>query len=518
MNKNEKKNQKILKKMNSEKIKAEKKANPKTPKERRKDFLIKVKEFCIKDTSRMILLVAILFAIYIVINLWARSQNLAQIDLTKSKLYTLTDQSKNIAKTIDNEMTFYVWGFSESTEPITLSNITDLLNQYNKENSKIKYEVVSADDVEKIQSFDFDTGYAEIRGVSADGKTSYISKGDLYTYDANFKIVNLTEQKLTNAIVNLSNIDSTKVYFIEGKTAFTTESGLYALTNYLESEHYYEVETINIMSVEAIPEDCDVLAIMGLSSDFTPEEANLICQYIEKGGDILITNDINFDEKNITYPNFQKILDEYYITMPNKELNESAEYRIAKYSDYALTNIASDHEITRRLFNSAQFPVLLASGIIEQDSEKMLANNVKSTPLLISSTNATLLDIASNETISNDGVPYVLGVALQKTVESGDESRAVIFASTTSFSDTSLDNGQSILIDSNQYANANIILNSFAFISNRGELYSIRKSSQYTTYTPTEQQDKLVRLLIYMIPVAIAILGICVWLNRRKLK
>ena len=148
----------------------------------------------------------------------------------------------------------------------------------------------------------------------------------------------------------------------------------------------------------------------------------------------------------------------------------------------------------------------------------MLANNVKSTPLLISSTNATLLDIASNETTANDGVPYVLGVALQKTVESGDESRAVIYASTTSFSDTSLDNGQSILIDSNQYANANIILNSFAFISNRGELYSIRKSSQYTTYTPTEQQDKLVRLLIYMIPVAIAVLGICVWLNRRKLK
>ena len=65
MNKNEKKNQKLLKKMNSEKIKAEKKANQKTPKERRKDFIIRAKEFCIKDTSRMILLVAILFAMYL---------------------------------------------------------------------------------------------------------------------------------------------------------------------------------------------------------------------------------------------------------------------------------------------------------------------------------------------------------------------------------------------------------------------------------------------------------------------
>ena len=177
------KNEKILKQMENEK-------NRKTPKEKAKNLGLMLKEFCIKDTTRMILLIAILVAIYIVINLWVRNLNLAQIDLTEAKLYTLTDQSKNIVKSIDNEITFYVWGFSEATEPITLSNITDLLEQYKRENSKIKYEVVTADDLEKVQSFDFETDYPEIRGVSADGKTTYISRGDLYSYDANFEIVN----------------------------------------------------------------------------------------------------------------------------------------------------------------------------------------------------------------------------------------------------------------------------------------------------------------------------------------
>ena len=112
----------------------------------------------------------------------------------------------------------------------------------------------------------------------------------------------------------------------------------------------------------------------------------------------------------------------------------------------------------------------------------------------------------------------LFGVAIKKMVESGDESRAVIFATTTSFSDSSLDNGQTILINSNSFANANVILNSFAFVANKGELYSIRKSSQYTTYTPTERQAELVRTLIYIVPAAIAVFGICVWISRRKLK
>ena len=245
----------------------------------------------------------------------------------------------------------------------------------------------------------------------------------------------------------------------------------------------------------------------------------MICNFIEKGGDILITNDINIDNPEATYSNFQKILDEYYITLPNKELNEAENMRIVNYSDYAIANIASDHEITRSLFNSSRFPYLLISGIIDQDSEKMLTNNIKSTPLLISSADAVAIDLATKETEDNEGIPYVLGVALQKTVESGDESRAVILASTTSFSDASIDNGITLLINSGSGgANSDIILNSFAYVANKGELYSIRKSSQFTTYTPTEKQDRLVRILIYSIPAVIIVLGMSVWLNRRKLK
>jgi len=44
-----------------------------------KGFFGKIKDYCIKDTTRTILLVAILVALYIVLNLWMQTINLAQI-------------------------------------------------------------------------------------------------------------------------------------------------------------------------------------------------------------------------------------------------------------------------------------------------------------------------------------------------------------------------------------------------------------------------------------------------------
>lgn len=516
MGKKENDNKKILKKMDAEKSRAdrkkEKEANKKSPKEHISNFLGKVKEYCIKDTSRMILLVAILIAIYIALNLWIRTINLAQIDFTADKLHTLTDQSKNIAKTVDKEMTFYVWKYNED------STVVDLLKQYQTENDKIKYKIVTSDDLENIDKFGFEEDYPGIIGQSEDNKLAYINDSDLYTYDESFNVVDLTEQKLTNAINNLRTSENTKVYFLEGKTNYTVESGMYYLNYYLENE-YYDVGTIDMISDPTIPDDCDVLAIMGLSSDLSVTEADNICAYIEKGGDLIITNDIDTVNKERNYPNFQRVLDEYAISMPNKVVQEGSSNTVSGYSNIVIqAEVASDHEITRLMYNYdtqgyATKPILLGSGVIELDTEKMATNNITATPILMSSTSAKLSDLATNTYDENEDSYYVLGAAIQKTVESGDESRLVVFASTSSFSDNSLD-GQTPMIS----YNANVALNSFAFVANKGELYSIRKTSSYTKYEPTEQQDKVVRMIICALPVLIVLIGTLVWFKRRNLK
>lgn len=477
-----------------------------------KSFFEKFKEYCIKDTTRMVLLVLILIALYVVVNLWTETRNFAQIDLTKDKLYTLTDQSKNIAKSVDKDMTFYVWGYDEN------STIIDLLKQYNAQNEKIKYKLVTADDLDNKEKYNFEDNLPAVIGEAEDGRRSYISNADLYEYDDGFNMVDLTEQKLTNSLYDLANKEKTKVYFLEGKSNYTLSEGLYYLGYYLSNE-YYEVDSINMVSDPTIPEDCDVLALIGLSTDLSETEATNICEYIEKGGDMIIAVEPDSTNTNREYPNFQKVLDEYAISLPNKRVHESANNVIAGFNDIVFqADIASNHEITRLLYNydAMQYtskPILIGAGIIEMNSEKMLEDNITSTPILMSSSEATAENFVTSETETTDS-NFVLGTAIQKMVESGEESRAVIFSTAVSFSDNSIDSSG---IPMFMY-NGDIALNSFAFSASRGELYSIRKTSKYTYYDPTEQQDRIVKVIIYLVPATIIVIGGFVWIWRRRLK
>lgn len=329
----------------------------------------------------MILLVAIVIALYLVINLWVNSINLAQIDLTKNKLHTLTEQSKNVVRNIDKEITFYVWGYTES------SSVIDLLKQYNSVNKNITYKIVNKDDLSTINQYAFEENYPALVGTNADGRLSYISNYDLFTYDDSYNTIDLAEQKLTNAIVNLSINKSTKVYFLEGRSAYTTVSGIYYLNQYL-SDEYYETSTLNIVSNPTIPDDCDILAIMGVQTDFTDAETQAICNYIEKGGDVIIANDIDYVNTDLSLPNFQKILDEYAVSMPNKlVMDGSDKNQVSGFNLVYQAEVSADHEITKILYNSRSLtPILVAPGMIILDSEKMTTNNITATPILTTST------------------------------------------------------------------------------------------------------------------------------------
>ena len=77
---------------NKEKKKVIKEKNKNNVKDSKfNNFVYKFKRNFMTDDTRTVLIVLILIAVFIGINLWVRSLNLAQIDITNEKLYTLTD-------------------------------------------------------------------------------------------------------------------------------------------------------------------------------------------------------------------------------------------------------------------------------------------------------------------------------------------------------------------------------------------------------------------------------------------
>ena len=57
-----------------------------------------------------------------------------------------------------------------------------------------------------------------------------------------------------------------------------------------------------------------------------------------------------------------------------------------------------------------------------------------------------------------------------------------------------------------------------AYLSDREEDITARKSTGTVTYTATEQQDTVVRAIIFAVPVVIILIGLIVWQKRRRKK
>ncbi len=466
----------------------------------------KIKDYCLKDTTRTVVLVLIMLAIYVAINLGVQKINLAQIDLTEDKLYSLSDTSKTAVKDLTHDTNVYVWGYDES------SALIDLLKQYEYENDKITYEIVTKDEnPELVEEYVLEDDYPVII-IQSDLKTDYVYEEDTYSYDENYNLVDMTEQKLTNSILDVNLEERPKVYFLEGKSNYSITAGINYLSYYLEEE-LYEVDSLNLLSTGAIPDDCDIFVIASLSSDLTEIESQAIIDYINKGGNLLITKDIRISDF-IEFPNFQNVLDLYGIKLPNKYVMESDSNSVAGSYGYIQADVASDNEITRLLYNANAMPLLYYPGIIEiSDYETLAELKVTSNKLLYSSSQAIAVN---SETEEQEEGQFTIGASFEKIVSDGVTSKLVVFATTVSFSDA-MDTEIGLNIPMVQYpSNYNTILNSFAYLGSRGELYSIRKSSAVTQYMPTEEQDRVVEIIIIAIPIIIIGIGFIVWYNRRK--
>ena len=91
----------------------------------------------LRQTSLTVLLILIIVAVCIGLNIFVENANLTDFDFTEDKIYSLSEQSKDIAESIDQDVEIILVNMSESQE--------DYAKKYNSINSKITVEVI--DDV-----------------------------------------------------------------------------------------------------------------------------------------------------------------------------------------------------------------------------------------------------------------------------------------------------------------------------------------------------------------------------------
>ena len=477
-----------------------------------------IKKWLIKGTTT-ILLIAILIAIFVLVNIGMKKWDPTPIDCTKSQDYSLTEESKNRVKNIDKDVNIYFVGFEENNKQY------ELAKQYNKANSKIKVKTLDASkDIQLAKQYNLTTESQCV--VIECGKTSRtIEAYDLQTYDSNYVAVDITEQKLTSAILNVVAEKIPKVYFLEGYTEFSLDTSLASLAKYMQDE-VLTYEKLNILNKKEVPSDCDTLIITTPNKDFDDLTTDAIIKYINKGGNILWFNGIY--DKEVSYKNVNKVLSQYGVKGFEKGIvYETDTDKIFGQVTCFAPEIA-ETDVLKGIKNGAA--VLLFATKINIDEEKLESLKVVKNDLMTSSEKSYFtknLTLEFNSKNDEKG-SFIVGAELEKTIKEAPEgsevqeavtSELIIYGNDYFISDYPIEIAsgyqQSVFSLLN---NADVALNSIAHLTNNDQDITIRKShtDSQTSFTPSERAKTIIIAIIFAVPVIIIILGIVVWNIRRR--
>ena len=83
-------------------------------------FIKLIKEKWLRETSLTILLVAIILFAFIIINLIFRQIDIAPIDFTQEKIYSLSQESKDRIKDVNQNVDIYFFGYDEASTAVIL--------------------------------------------------------------------------------------------------------------------------------------------------------------------------------------------------------------------------------------------------------------------------------------------------------------------------------------------------------------------------------------------------------------
>ncbi len=478
-------------------------------------FIQVIKNKWLKSIVLTLLLVGIIVCAYLAINYAVDKANITDIDMTKEKLYSISQETKDKLQNLDVDTTITLFNMSEYYK--------DFAYKYADLNEHIKVEEL--ENLTSKADWKAEYGLQDTSAfimISTADREKILYEYDLYTIDyTTYTEIDITEEAITNAILDVATTVKPKVYFLTGHNLY---SSMYF--QYLQSDltnEANEVAEVDLMKSDKVPDDCSVLIITALSEDIEEIERDRLIDYINRGGKILLLSDSNLN--NIKLDNFQKVLDEYGVSISDGIILEGDSSKMVSGApNFVIATINSSSSIIKNANMDINVCLINTGKLDIASSEELEELNVTSEILASVSDKAFLrTDLTSNSQnkIESDedagGAP--VAAMLTKEIDEDTSSKLIIFANTVFATNTQIAvSSQYYSYAMDFYNNRDVLLNSVSYLTDREETITIRKNLEAVNYDVTETQNRIVLTVIFSLPVLIIIIGIFVWIMRRRKK
>ena len=450
--------------------------------------------------------VVVVFAILVAINYIGARQN-KRWDLTATKQFSLSDQTRNVLQKLDSPLSIIV--FAQETD---FQRYKDKLKEYEYVSSKVTTDYVDPDKKPAIASQNQVQAYGTI----------------LFKYkDRTERISSDTEQDITTGVIKVVQGTTKKVYFSQGhgeKDATSGErDGYKAIADALGHENY-TVDKLVLAQAGAVPDDAAVVVVAGPKTDFFPGEITAITNYLGKTGKLLLELDPPDRTESQPLTNLVALAHQWGIDVGNDIVVDVSGMGQLIGTDQSVPVAATypSHAITKNFKFITAYPfarsvTVVAGGVgghtaqgfvetsprswAESDIKGLLTSGKVSFKAADGDKQGPITVAAAVSAASAAAAPGAAADAPKP------ETRVVVYGD----SDFAANSGLGI------QGNRDLFMNTIGWLSQQENLISIRpKDADDRRVTMTAaQQTNVTWLALFIIPGLVFFMGISSWWRRR---
>lgn len=462
-------------------------------------------------------MIAIVVALTVVVNLIASAlpETYTQIDATSQKLYSITKDTEKYLDTLKDDVTLYVMVNKNSKD----DNVDRTLQKYASASKHVKVKYVDPNVSPTFASkyTDSDVTSNSIIVVCGDRSKVIDYNSDIYeySYDSsyNYSVTGYDcEGQVTAAIQYVTSESTTNVYELTGHD----ESTLSGDFSEVFQKRFMNVGSLSLLTVDAIPEDCQALFITAPQSDLSEDDLSKLSQYLGNGGKIYLS--IDYSKWN-DLTNFKKLLSDNSIETTESLLAETDRSYYYQSPFYLLPNVENT-EVSSSVAGMTQVFVPYSVGLTytgEDDSNVTSFMTTSDTTIAKAAANIAAVqsqaDAANIASVQDGDTQGQYSLGMMVTNENGGELCVLGSAMMCTDSANQIVSGHNATL-------FNGIVNALVTTDDENSDNAVVIAAK--DYTVSNLTVSANAMLVYGIlwgifmPIVLIIIGIIVWARRRK--
>ena len=480
-------------------------------------------------TNVLVQIVALL-AVVVMVN-WLASRHYVRFDWTKAGYYQLAGKTKQVLASLKDPVDVVVFlpsnDHRDYVEKI-LDDVRNLLKEfqfYGKQKLHVEY-VDPQRDLARAQQLvkQYTLDSPDVIIFASRGHHKYVRLDEMVDLDTQSQEMGESRVKafkgeglFLSAIQTVTEEESPKVYFLTGHGErdpedFDQREGYSELARYIKRDNIL-VQKWNLLENQALPTDAGAIVIAGPRKAFAPSELNALEQYLKGKGRLIIMLDPH------TQTGLEAFLKHWGVQVDDDLAMRQAGVLLgtqmldvnAVAADYAV------HPITAKLADTnTEFPYARSVRHLSQPEggtpdQPRVTELVKAAPAYWGETDPDT-EHATFDPATDIAGPLPLAVAVETSKPHGVDvdigvTRLVVVGTSRFVDNSSLGGG-----------NLDLFMNSLNWLLQREQLMAVspKVPDEFRLDMSPSQQHAVYMLVIGGLPLFVAIIGIVVWLSRRK--